>query len=171
MWGTGNVWLDKVVGQIEQIEIGSYIDVCAVGREVPHGVVVVWRSRLTWVIWIGVAPDQLLHWVVVRQTNQCVYGAGGGSQSRRGDGIGTGVLDLLNQVLVTLLSETAALLSVQVHIVAPNLKGLLEESVVQWRQIEIQADLVVLQSNQWQIQTWVAVEEEQQWQIHTNVSR
>jgi len=79
------------------------------------------------------------------------------------------VLDLLDQVLMTLLGKAAALLSVQVYVVTPHLEGGLEEVAKQSGQIEVQANLVVLQSNQWQIQTWIAVEEEQQWQIDTNI--
>jgi len=108
--------------------------------------------------------------VVVGQADQSSLGGGTGGVGGGGvDGVGTGVLDLLNQVLVTLLGEAAALLGVQVHVVAPHLKGGLEEVAKQSGQVEVQANLVVLQSNQWQIQTWVAVEEEQQWQIDTDV--
>ena len=79
------------------------------------------------------------------------------------------MLELLNQVLVTLLGEAAALLSVQVDVLAPHLEGGLEEVAENGGQIEVQTNLVVLESNQGKVQAWVAVEEEQKWQIHTDV--
>jgi hypothetical protein len=107
-----------------------------------------------------VAPDQLLHWVVEGQA----HSLGGG-----GDGVAASVLHLLDQVLVTLLGEAAALLSVQVHVVGPHLEHLAggAEVVAEGAgQVEVQTDLVVLQGNQGQVQAWVAVEEEQQGQVH-----
>jgi hypothetical protein len=128
----------------------------AVGRsrgEVPHAVL----GRGGGVL---VAPHQLLHWVVEGQAHRL----GGG-----GDGVTAGVLHLLDQVLVTLLGEAATLLSVQVHVVGPHLEHLGRGAEVVGearRQVEVQADLVVLQGNQGQVQAWVAVEEEQQGQVH-----
>ena len=160
--GADVVGHDEVVGALEEAKIGGDVDVRAVGGEIPHGVVVGGGV----VVGVGVAPDQLLHWVIVRETDQ--LGLGGGSYCRC-DGVGASVLDLLNQVLVALLGEAAALLSVEVHVVAPDLEGVLEEVAEVTSQIEIQANLVVLESNQWQVQTWVAVEEEEEGDVHTNV--
>jgi len=64
------VWLGEVVGLVEQGQIGGYIYVGAVGGEIPHGVVYVGGG----IAWVGVAPDQLLHWVIVGQADQCSLG-------------------------------------------------------------------------------------------------
>ena len=119
---------------------------------------------------VGVAPDQLLHWVVERQTDGLgSRGGGRGAAGGGGDAVTTGVLHLLDQVLMALLGEAAALLGVQVHVVGPHLEhGAASTEIVGEvaGQVEVQAHLVVLQGNQGQVQTWVAVEEEQQRQIH-----
>jgi len=136
----------------------GHVHVGSAGGEVPHGVQV-GGCRGGGIL---VAPDQLLHWVVEGQTDQGRAGLAGA-----GDGVTAGVLHLLDQVLVTLLGEAPALLSVQVHVVGPHLHGVAAEVAgVVVGQVEVQAHLVVLQSNQWQVQAWVAVEEEQQRQVH-----
>ena len=61
------------------------------------------------------APDQFLNWVVVGKTDL--------ARSTRGDGVGTGVLNLFNELFVTLLRKSATLLGVKVHVVAPDLEG------------------------------------------------
>jgi len=141
----------------------GHVHVGRAGGEVPQGVVGRGAG-------VDVAPDQLLHWVVERQTDGLgSWGAGGGGGGRQGDGITAGVLHLLNQVLVTLLGEAAALLGVQVHVVGPHLEHLAAAAEVVAEvagQVEVQADLVVLQGNQGQVQAGVAVEEEQQGQVH-----
>ena len=77
---------------------------------------------------VGEAPHELLDGVVVGQAD--LLGLSGG------DGVGTGVLDLLDQVLVTLLGEAAALLGVQVHVVTPHLEhGGVQERVEVARQV------------------------------------
>lgn len=116
------MWLDEVIGQGEHIQIGCYVDVCAVGREIPHRVVLCGSL----VAWVGVAPDQLLYWVVIGQADQGRLSGGSGLGSGN-DGICASVLDLLNQVLMALLSETAALLGIQIYVVGPDLEGGLEE--------------------------------------------
>src|SRR6056300_1493267 len=109
--------------------------------------------------WVVEAPDQILDWVVVAETLV-------GSRARS-DGIGASVLDLLDEVLVTLLRESAAFLGVEVHIVRPDLEHRgAQVGVEGGRQVEVNAHFVVLKGNEWQIQTWVAVEEEDQWQEH-----
>jgi len=60
-------------------------------------------------------PHELLDWVVEREAL-----VGGGT---RGDSVRTSVLDLLNEVLVTLLRKSPTLLSVEVHVVSPHLEG------------------------------------------------
>lgn len=103
-------------------------------------------------------PDQFLDWVVVGQS-LLVFGADS-------DRIRTSVLDLFNQVFVTLLRESSALFSVEVHVVTPHLEGRTIRVGGEFRrQVKVQSDFVVLQSNQWQGQSWVSVKEEDQWQI------
>jgi hypothetical protein len=124
------------------------------GGEVPQ------RGRRVRGRWIVEAPDQFLNWVVVAET---LVGSGA-----RSDGIGTSVLDLLDEVFVTLLRKSASLFGVEIHVVRPDLENILVKVGLHvGRQIEIDADFVVLEGNEWQIQTWVAVEEEDQWQVHS----
>lgn len=66
MWGADMVGQHEVVGGLEETKVARDIDVGAVGREIPHGVVV--AEGL--VAGVGVAPDELLHWVIVRQADQ-----------------------------------------------------------------------------------------------------
>ena len=89
---------------------------------------------------VGEAPHELLDGVVVGEAD--LLGGGGIN------GIGTGVLNLLNQILVALLRKTTTLLSVKVDVVGPDLEdGLVKEGVEIRREVNINAHLVVLQSN------------------------
>jgi len=107
------------------------------------------------------APHELLNGVVVRQA--LVLGRTG-----RGDGVGTSVLNLFDQVFVTLLGEAATLFGVQVDVVGPHLEGAVVKVGGEISgQIEIDTDFVVLQRDQRQKQTGVAVEEENQGQVHS----
>ena len=136
--------------------VDGHVHVADAGGEVPHAVDGGGGGVL-------VRPDQLLHWVVEGQTDG-VLGCG--------QGVTAGVLNLLDQVLVALLGEAAALLGVQVHVVGPHLEdGARRAEVVAEvaGQVEVEADLVVLQGNQGQVQAWVAVEEEQQGQVHVGL--
>ena len=103
-------------------------------------------------------PDQFLDWVVVRQSD--LLGRTGGSQRVRAS-----VLDLLDQVFVTLLRESSTLFSVKVDVVTPHLERV-EVSVVDTGQVKVNSDFVVLQGNQWQGQSWVSVKEKDQWQVN-----
>jgi len=103
------------------------------------------------------AEDQLLNWVVVRQALL--------DFRTEGDGVGASVLHLFDEVLVALLGEATTLFGVQVDVVSPHLESLVSDGLEGRRQVEVEADFVVLQGNQWQRQTWVAVEEEDQWQV------
>ncbi len=105
----------------------------------------------------GGTPDQFLDWVVVRQSD--LLGRTGGGQRVRAS-----VLDLLDQVFVTLLRKSSALFSVKVDVVTPHLERV-EVSVVNTGQVKVNSDFVVLQSNQWQGQSWVSVKEKDQWQV------
>jgi len=90
----------------------------------------------------------------------------------RVNSVGTSVLDLLDQVFMTLLGEAATLFSVQVDVVGPHLEhGGVAVGVEVGRQVDVNADLVVLESNQGQVQTGVAVEEEEQGQVDSFADR
>jgi len=83
------------------------------------------------------APHELLDWVVVREAL-----VGGGT---RGHGVRTSVLNLLDEVLVTLLGKSPTLLSVKVDVVGPDLEGVgVEVGGEGVHKIEINTDLVVL---------------------------
>ena len=101
---------------------------------------------------------------------------------RRGDGLRTSVLDLLNQVLVALLGEAAALLRVEVHVV--NIEGGGGEGLGRRRigasrsrlgvlavlprlEVYVHANLVILEGNQGDRKTRVAAEPE----LERNVER
>ena len=103
-------------------------------------------------------PDQFLDWVVVRQSD--LLGRTGGGQ-----GVRTSVLNLFDQVFVTLLRKSSAFFSVKVDVVTPHLERV-EVSVVDTGQVKVNSDFVVLQGNQWQGQSWVSVKEEDQWQVN-----
>ena len=105
-------------------------------------------------------PDKFLDWVVVGKTLL---------DFRTGaDGVGTGVLDLLDEVFVTLLRKSASFLRVEIHVVGPDLEsgtvGNTAGGLEVRRQIEIQSDFVVLEGDQRQRQSGVAVEKKDEWQ-------
>ena len=106
------------------------------------------------------APDKFLDWVVVGET-LLDFRTGG-------DGVGTGVLDLLDEVFVTLLRKSASFLRIEIHVVGPDLEsgavGNTAGGLEVGGQIEIQSDFVVLEGNQRQRQSGVAVEEKDEWQ-------
>ena len=102
------------------------------------------------------AEDEFLDWVVVGET-LLDFRTGG-------DGVGTGVLDLLDEVFVTLLRKSASFLRVEIHVVGPDLESLVGDGTESGRQIEIQSDFVVLEGDQRQRQSGVAVEEKDEWQ-------
>ena len=150
--GTGLRGGDETVGTFEGALVGIQLDVEIGGRggEVPHTVVC---------LGVGEAPHQFLDGVVVRQADLL-------GTTVSSDGIGTGVLHLLDQVFMTLLGEPATLFGVQVDVVGPHL----EHTSVQvggevGRQVEIHTDFVVLERNQRQVQSGVPVEEEDQRQV------
>jgi len=83
----------------------------------------------------------------------------------RGDGVGTSVLGLLDQVLMSLLGESATLLGVKVDVIGPDLEGIAVAVGGEiGREVDVDADLMVLQSNEGQVQTGVPVEEKQEGQ-------
>jgi len=99
------------------------------------------------------APHELLDGVVVGEAD--LLGAGGINS------VNTGVLHLLNQVFVTLLGEAATLLGVEVDVVSPHLEHtLVEVGLHVPSEVEIDADLVVLERDEGEVETGVAVEEE-----------
>ena len=112
------------------------------------------------VVTVVQAPDKFLDWVVVGETLL---------DFRTGaDGVGTGVLDLLDEVFVALLREAASFLGVEIHVVGPDLEsgtvGNTTGGLEVGRQIEIQSDFMVLEGDQRQRQSGVAVEEKDEWQ-------
>ena len=107
------------------------------------------------------APDKFLDWVVVGET-LLDFRTGG-------DGVGTGVLDLLDEVFVALLREAASFLRIKIHVVCPDLESgtvgnTTGTGLEVGGQIEIQSDFVVLEGDQRQRQSGVAVEEKDEWQ-------
>ena len=148
-WRTRSGWGDKAVGVEDGLgDVRSDSDVS--GRKVPR----VGEISSPFIQ----APDQFLDWVVVGQS-LLVFGADS-------DRIRTSVLDLFDQVFVTLLRESSTLFSVEVDVVTPHLEGRTIRVGGEFRrQVKVQSDFVVLQGNQWQGQSWVSVEEEDQWQI------
>ena len=110
----------------------------------------------------GKAPHELLDGVVVGKAD--LLGATVGAV----DSVNTGVLDLLDEVLVTLLGEAATLLGVEVDVVSPHLEDTLVEVGLHVRgEVEIDADLVVLERDEGEIETGVAVEKEEEGEEHS----
>ncbi|QIG59704.1 hypothetical protein [Dishui Lake phycodnavirus 3] len=105
------------------------------------------------------APNQFLDRVVVGQADLL----GGASRDR----VGARVLDLLDQVFVALLREAAALFGVEIHVVTPDLEGRavrVDREI--GRQVEVNADFVILQRDEGQVQPRIPIEEEQQREEH-----
>ena len=155
LWGTRRGWLDERVGSgVESVGRSGDSDWSL--RKVPSTIQVTnnIRGKVS-------APDQFLDWVVVRQSD--LLGGTGGRQS-----ISASVLDLFDQVFMTLLRESSTLFGVKVDVVTPNLERI-EVGTVVAGQVKVDSDFVVLQGNQWQRQSWVAVEEEDQWQVNLRV--
>ena len=107
---------------------------------------------------VGEAEHELLDGVVVREAD--LLGLSGG------DGVGTSVLHLLDQVLVTLLGKATTLLGVKVDVVGPDLKrvGVAVGGEI-GREVDIDAHLVVLEGDEGQVETGVAVEEEDEGKV------
>ena len=146
LWGTRRGWVDEHVRSIMKAEdVRSDYSRRRIGK-VPQ------VSTGTDVS----TPHQFLDWVIVRQSD-LLGGVG------RGQGVSASVLDLFDQVFMTLLRESSTLFSVKVDVVTPHLERV-EVSVVDTGQVKVNSDFVVLQGNQWQGQSWVSVKEEDQWQ-------
>ena len=140
---------DGAVGGGLGIVVENNLGVEVAGGEVPQG-----RLRRS----VGEAPRKLLDGVVVGEADLL---------GRRGvNGVVASVLDLLDQVLVALLGEAAALLGVEVHVVGPDLEdGGVDEGRHVRREVDVNADLVVLEGNEGQVETGVAVEEEDEGEV------
>ena len=144
---------DKAVG-VTRGSVKLDARISGLGGEVPHGVLG---------LGVGEAPDELLDGVVVREAY--LLGRAGV------DGVGTSVLNLLDEVLVTLLSEAATLLSVEVDVVGPDLEGGGVEPLIEVRrQVEVETDLVVLEGNEGEVETGVAVEEEVEGEVDSLIA-
>ena len=149
---TDVTWGDERVGSRDRGGVGLEDDVTdsGVGSEIPK-----LSARGGGV---GEAPRQFLDGVVVREANLLLLAVG--------NGVGTSVLNLLNEVLVTLLRETTTLLGVKVDVVSPHL----EHTSVKvggegGREVNIDPHLVVLEGDEGQVETGVAVEEEDEGQV------
>ena len=119
------------------------------GGKVPHGSV----GRR-----VGERPHELLDGMVVGKTD--LLGTAGGG------GVSASMLHLLDEVLVTLLGEATALLGVEVDVVAPHLEdGGGEVDAVIGGEIEVDANLVVLEGDEGKVETGVAVEEEDEGEV------
>ena len=146
-------WRTREAGGDEAVGFGS-------GAENVRGDSVGTRGGLPGVSTVIQTPDKFLDWVVVGET-LLDFRTGG-------DGVGTGVLDLLDEVFVTLLRKSASFLRVEIHVVGPDLEsgavGNTTGGLEVGRQIEIQSDFMVLEGDQRQRQSGVAVEEKDEWQ-------
>ena len=144
LWGTRRGWGDEhVSSDIEREDVGTDNSSGGIG-EVPQ-------------VGTGVStPHQFLDWVIVRQSDLL----GGVSVSQR---VSASVLDLFDQVFMTLLRESSTLFSVEVDVVTPHLQGGKVVTEI-GGQVQVNSDFVVLQGNQWQGQSWVSVKEKDQWQ-------
>jgi len=139
--------------RLETRNVGGENDIVVVrlGGEVPQGVLVGGDVRE--------APHKLLDGVVVREAD--LLGLGGI------DGVGTSVLNLLDQVFVTLLGESASLFGVQVDVVGPHLEGVgVAVGGEIRRKVDVHTDFMVLKRDQRQVQPGVTVEEEEQGEVH-----
>jgi len=106
--GTSGGGGNETVRALEGVLVGVELDV-GIGRrggEVPHTVVG---------LGVGEAPYELLNGVVVGEADLL-------GTTISGNSVSAGVLNLLNEVLVTLLGESATLLGVKVHVVDPDLE-------------------------------------------------
>jgi len=106
--GTSGGGGNETVRALEGVLVGVELDV-GIGRrggEVPHTVVG---------LGVGEAPYELLNGVVVGEADLL-------GTTISGNSVSAGVLNLLNEVLVTLLGESATLLGVKVHVVGPDLE-------------------------------------------------
>ena len=141
----------EAVGLGDGGHVGINNDVVGIGGEVPLGSGGSGDG-------VGEAPHKLLDGVVVREAD--LLG------TRGVDSVNTSVLNLLDQVLVTLLGEAATLLGVKVHVVGPHLDALGEVGLHVGGQVDVDAHLVVLEGDQGEVETGVAVEEENQGKVH-----
>jgi len=106
--GTSGGGGNETVRALEGVLVGVELDV-GIGRrggEVPHTVVG---------LGVGEAPYELLNGVVVGEADLL-------GTTISGNSVSAGVLNLLNEVLVTLLGETTTLLGVKVDVVGPDLE-------------------------------------------------
>ena len=138
------------------VRLEDNLSVASLRREVPKTLLV---------IVLGEAPYELLDGVVVREADLL-------GTTRRGNRVNTSVLNLLDEVLMTLLSEATTLLGVKVDVVSPHLEsGAISVSGELISEVEVETDLVVLKSDEGERETGVAVEEENQGEEHLRIDR
>ena len=151
---------------------------------VPPVRVVEWLLTLPWVDDVVIArhervtlndPHEFLAWVVKVELELV---------GRRGDRLTTRELEDIDEVLVRNLGELAALIRVEVNVVDIERSSgetalahavangvwvrrvrVVPADVVQGVELEVDADLVVLERNQWQGETWVAAEPKLEWNV------
>ena len=163
--GEENLWCTELSGTNNGVAVGDDkgrngdVDVLGVCGEVPEGIE---GEVARWVGGVLVAPGELLHGVVEGEADN----GRGGLVEASSHGVTAGVLHLLNEVLVTLLSEAAALLSVEEHVVGPD-DGVVRAEVagVVGGTVNVETNLVVLEGDEWEVETRVAVEEEDEWKV------
>lgn len=155
---TDRTWRDEDIGCLNRrgIRLKDNFGIGRLGGEVPKTLLI---------IVLGEAPHELLHWVVVGEAN-LLCSTGGG------DRVNTSVLNLLDEILVTLLREATALLGVEVEVISPDLEGVaVSVSAELTGEVEIDANLVVLEGDEGERETWVAVEEKNQREENSRINR
>jgi len=155
---TGGLGEHDGVWRGAESRIDGDLDVGGVGGEVPEGVASRGPHGVGRVL---VAPHELLDRVVQGETHELSTGTSA-------EAVATGVLHLLDEVLVGLLGETAALLGVEEHVVGPHdwLGGCVKVIGEVGCTVEIQTDLVVLEGDEREVEARVAVEEEEEREVH-----
>ena len=136
-------------GRRERVGLEDDISRVVLGGEVPER-----RARGG----VGEAEHELLNGVVVGEADLL--------DLTGGDGVGTSVLHLLDQVLVTLLGEATTLLGVEVDVVGPHLErvGVAVGGEI-GGEVDVDAHLVVLKGDEREVETGVAVEEEEEGKV------
>jgi hypothetical protein len=131
-------------------------------------------------VWLD-NPDELLARVVEVEADLV---------RRRTNRLSTSVLKLLNEILMRILGKASALISVKVDVV--NIEGSRDkrlgvslsyllvcrglskradspEALIDCAKINVDLDLVVLESNEWESKSWVVAEPELEWDVESGL--
>jgi hypothetical protein len=170
--GSDGVW--KSINGVRVVECLSTESIVEDSATLGRGAVVdvaVWLDN----------PDELLAWVVEVEADLV-----GGRTNR----LSTGVLELLNEVLMRILGEASALISVEVDVVYVErsrderlsvcLGNLLvtggggearysPETLINSAEINVDLDLVILKGNEWKSKAWVVAEPELEWNVESSL--